>query len=130
MAYAQESSAASPKGVSVKVSVVGRNGYGLKKSKITFSILGKVVGIIDPSNGSGSIVLPDTTDPLSVQAEFGTSVVQRDIYAGEEDVTIQLDEDEPLLKAFLPTMAMCPDGKTGQPCVTCSISGKQYQICA
>ena len=130
MAYASAASSASPKGVLIKISVIGRNGYALKKSKITFYVSGRAVGTIDDSNGFGSILLPDADDRVTVEAKFGESTVQRILKDGEEEITIQLDEDELLLKALLPTRAICPDGTSGQPCVVCSIGGKPYQICA
>ena len=129
MVYAPAPTATSPKGVIVRVSVVGRNGKPLGGCRITFLVGNEIVGTIDPSNGSGSILLPGGHETLIVEASYGSSVVQHVVYQ-EHNIVVQLDEDEPLFKAFTRGLAVCPDGTSGQPCVTCSLGGKPYQICA
>lgn len=80
------------------------------------------------SSGRSSISI-EGNEPLQVRASVpGANAAQALVGPDQTEVTLTLATMRFVELASPPT-ARCPDGSSGQPCVTCIIDGREVRIC-
>jgi hypothetical protein len=119
-------------GREIQVVVRDRFGDPLKAADIEISIGGRTLGrVFTGGDGvAGSLVSVDSLQGVihvRVTASDGT-VQEANVPPETNKVELQFDFS-PLIKAKLPALAMCPDGTSGYPCVTCHDGNDIWQIC-
>ena len=79
------------------------------------------------SSGRSSVEI-EGAQPLSIEAAIAGARAQAIVRPDQTDVTLRLATTRFIELASTPT-ARCPDGTSGQPCVTCIIDGREVRIC-
>ncbi len=110
----------------VTINVETLSGQPLAGAEIELTRGGASLGSIT-SSGRSSVEI-DGTEPLHVRASIAGASAQRTVEVGQTEVTLRLATTRFVELASTPT-ARCPDGSSGQPCVTCIIDGREVRIC-
>lgn len=110
------------------VEVVDLTGVQLDGANIHFEVNDSSVGSVFDSQGSASIEIADQDAVITIRVDhdFETQVVSVPAGAGSHRFVFDHTSRAP---AKGTPSARCPDGTTGQPCVTCNIGGSTVRIC-
>jgi len=112
---------------SVLVQVVDANGDPFIGATVAFALNGSDVGEVIDSRGSARIELPLESGDLSVTVS--ALGVVRSIDLRQIDSVVVTIPTISRAVSSLPE-ARCPDGTSGQPCVTCTLSnGRRVKVC-
>lgn len=110
------------------VEVVDPAGVAIQGADIHFEIDGVQVGSVFSSQGNASIEMDDQDVEITISAIVGfeTQAISLRASVGAHRFVFA---NVPRAVAKGTPSARCPDGTTGQPCVTCNIGGSTVRIC-
>lgn len=110
------------------VEVVDQAGVPVQGADIHFEINGIKVGSVFGSQGNASIEMnnQDVEITICVIVGFETQAVSLHASVGAHRFVFN---NAPYAVVKGTPSARCPDGTTGQPCVTCHIGGSTVRLC-
>jgi hypothetical protein len=80
------------------------------------------------SSGISTIEISNASATLEVEVSAGNQSRRVLIPPGQDHVDMEFDEIA-LTRSFAKPGGRCPDGTSGQPCVTCQIGKDQIRVC-
>jgi hypothetical protein len=109
--------------------VVDSDGKPVVGARLEFRHNGALVGKV--ISGGESSIQTEVWDELQVTAVVGDRRFSARAEFGERELTLVIPSSlaKTLRKPTGPPTARCPDGTSGQPCVTCRINGQDYFVC-
>ena len=110
----------------IVINVETASGDRLSGAHIEVSRSGALLGSMT-SSGRSSVEI-EGLEPLNVRASIPGANAQSTIGPNQTEITLRIATNRFVELASTPT-ARCPDGTSGQPCVTCVIDGRQIRIC-
>lgn len=110
------------------VEVVDPMGVPLDGADIHFEVNGSGAGSVFSSQGNASIEIDDQDVIITIRVDHDLETQIASVPAGVGSHRFVFDNASRGLTKGSPS-ARCPDGTTGQPCVTCNIGGSTVRIC-
>jgi len=111
----------------LKVFVENLEGMPMIGAEVRIDYLGQPVGTLS-FGGESSVVFEDLGGlTLSVRHRLGAA--QLTVTPGMREARLVIPTKLSIELAAIPT-ARCPDGRSGQPCVTCRVGRHEIRICA
>ncbi|MDB5405102.1 MAG: hypothetical protein JWL84_14 [Rhodospirillales bacterium] len=111
----------------LRILVENTAGLPMVGARIKVFYRGEAAGEVVSSGRS--LVEFDDIEALELTAAVGGLRASAQVTAGQDEVRLVIPTERAIELAAIPT-ARCPDGSSGQPCVTCRIGGRNIRICA
>ncbi|HMI41963.1 MAG TPA: hypothetical protein VK485_12130 [Sphingomicrobium sp.] len=111
----------------IKVLVENEEGLPLIGARVEIFVDREPFGEL--STGGESSIEIDTRLTVELRASAGRFVTSASVEPNATFQRLIIPTRMGIELAAIPT-ARCPDGKAGQPCVTCDVRGRRIRICA
>lgn len=110
------------------VDVLDPMGSPIHGADIHFEVNGMEIGSVLSSEGNANIELGDQDVTITIRVIVGseTQVISLNSDVGAHRFVFS---NAPRTITAASPSARCPDGTTGQPCVTCNVGGSTVRIC-
>jgi len=113
----------------VNISVLDKDGNHAQGATLAFAIGSEAYGDVTLGDGPASIAIPDSLLTLDVSVEFAGEFQTACLGPGQNKYIFRFLKSVEA-RGIVTSLARCPDGAVGQPCVDCVINGKVIRICA